>query len=208
MPSAITEQTCYTQLREACRAYYDFSDASFEAFKRITFVKTVEKGNILQDTYSKARYIYFICKGILRTYYLSEEGTTYTKNLFGENGFSASKVSLLTGEDSYLSIEALEESTLIFIDFVAYQTLIETNGEFKDFYIRYLEKNWVIVKEKNEISLILDDAMTRYRNFLRQNPEMEKRIPLHYIADHLGITPTQLSRIRRKLKEERQGLKR
>ncbi|MCH9813977.1 MAG: cyclic nucleotide-binding domain-containing protein, partial [Epsilonproteobacteria bacterium] len=143
--------TYFDQLRSACSAYYDFSDESFEAFKKICFVKEVKKGDILQDTYSKAQYIYFICKGILRTYYLNERGDIYTKNLFSENYFSASKVSLLTKEDSYLNIEALEDCTLVYIDFEGYKKLIESNSEVKDFYISYLEKNWIIVKESNEI---------------------------------------------------------
>ncbi|WP_320033813.1 Crp/Fnr family transcriptional regulator [Halarcobacter sp.] len=190
----------FKQLREVCNQYHKFSDEAFEALINISFIKEVKKGEILQDTYSKAKYIYFICKGILRTFYLGENGQIYTKNLFCENYFSASKVSLLTKEDSYLNIEALEDSCLIYIDFEKYRNLIDCNVEFKDFYINYLEKNWVIVKEKNEISLILDDASTRYLNFITNNPNIEKRIPQHHIANHLGITPTQLSRIRKKLK--------
>ena len=172
-----------------------------EKLKNITFLKDVKKGEVLLDNYSKAKYIYFICKGILRTYYLGQKGEIYTKNLFSENYFSASKVSLLTKEDSYLNIEALEDCTLIFIDFEKYKELIEKYNEFKTFYINYLEKNWVIIKEKNEISLILDDATTRYENFIKNNPNIENRIAKHHIANHLGITPTQLSRIRKKLKK-------
>jgi signal-transduction protein with cAMP-binding, CBS, and nucleotidyltransferase domain len=196
------EEEYFNQLREVCKQYYNFSDEAFKAFKSICFIKEVKKGEVLQDTYSVAKYIYFICKGILRTYYLSENAEIYTKNLFSENYFSASKVSLITKEDSYLNIEALEDSILIYIDFDGYKKLIGENIEFKDFYINYLEKNWVIVKEKNEISLIVDDATTRYLNFIEKNPNIEKRIPQHHIANHLGITPTQLSRIRKKLKNQ------
>lgn len=189
----------YEQFRKVCKQYYNFDDENFERLKNITFLKEVKKAEILLDNYSKAKYIYFICKGILRTYYLGENAEIYTKNLFSENYFSASKVSLITKEDSYLNIEALEDCTLIYIDFEKYKELIDKYNEFKTFYINYLEKNWVIVKEKNEISLILDDATTRYENFIKNNPNIENRIAQHHIANHLGITPTQLSRIRKKL---------
>ena len=192
----------FEQFRLACSQYYNFSDEVFEDFKNICFIREVKKGEILQDTYTEAKYIYFICKGILRTYYLNEKGQIYTKNIFSENYFSASKVSLITKKDSYLNIDVLEDSTLIYINFEKYKELIKTKIEFKDFYINYLEKNWVIIKEKNEISLILDDAMTRYQNFIKQNPNIQNRIPLHHIANHLGITPTQLSRIRKNIKNQ------
>lgn len=193
------QEIYYEQFRTICNQYYTFDDENFEEFRKITFIKEVEKGEVLQDNYSCAKYIYFICKGILRTYFLSEDGTIYTKNLFSENYFSASKVSLITQEDSYLNIEALENSTLIYIDFAKYKNLVDTKDAFKTFYINYLEKNWIIVKEKNEISLILDDATTRYQKFIQNNPNIETRIALHHIANHLGITPTQLSRIRKSL---------
>lgn len=193
----------YKQFRKACDEYFVFDDERFEKLKDITFFKEIKKGEILLDNYSKAKYIYFICKGVLRTYYLDENGKTYTKNLFIENYFSTSKVSLLTKETSYLSIEALEDCSLIFIDYDKYKELISKYDEFKNFYINYLEKNWVIVKEKNEISLILDDAKLRYQNLIKNNPNIENRIPLHYIADHLGITATQLSRIRSKLRNSK-----
>ncbi|BFU78488.1 hypothetical protein ALC152_17030 [Arcobacter sp. 15-2] len=192
----------FEQFRLACSQYYNFSDEVFEDFKNICFIREVKKGEILQDTYTEAKYIYFICKGILRTYYLNEKGQIYTKNIFSENYFSASKVSLITKKDSYLNIDVLEDSILIYINFEKYKELIKTKIEFKDFYINYLEKNWVIIKEKNEISLILDDAMTRYQNFIEQNPNIQNRIPLHHIANHLGITPTQLSRIRKNIKNQ------
>ena len=83
-----------------------------------------------------------------------------------------------------------------------YKELIEKYSEFKTFYINYLEKNWVIIKERNEISLIIDDATTRYENFIKNNPNIENRIAQHHIANHLGITPTQLSRIRKKIKSQ------
>lgn len=195
------DEIYFNKMREVTDLYHKFSDESFEKFKSICFVKKIKKTDVLQDTFSVAKYIYFIYKGVLRTYYLNENGAIYTKNLFTENYFSASKVSLLTNEDSYLNIDALEDSILIFIDFKKYKELIKTNDEFKDFYINYLEKNWVIVKEKNEISLILDEAIVRYQNFIKNNPNIENRIPLHHIANHLGITATQLSRIRKKIKE-------
>ena len=56
-------------------------------------------------------------------------------------------------------------------------------------------------KEKRELDIVLKDAEERYLDFIKYKPGIETRIPLHYIASHLGITPTQLSRIRKKIKK-------
>lgn len=51
------------------------------------------------------------------------------------------------------------------------------------------------------LALHFDSAEERYRTLLNDYPEIEKEIPLRYIASTLGISPETLSRIRRKLKK-------
>jgi len=193
------EARFWEQFYEALNHYAPINRDEFALIKPYLKLRVVKKGEVLQDAYSPADAIYFICEGLLRTYYLGENSALYTKNLFHENYFSASVVSLLTGENSYLCIEALEPSVVMEINYLGYKTLIESHESYKNFYIRYLEKNWIIEKERNEISLIVDNATTRYQKFLEKHPEIEKRASQHHIASHLGITPTQLSRIRKSL---------
>ena len=189
----------FDQLFQALNRYSPLSHDDFLLLKPYLELKNVAKNELLPDNYTPAHALYFIAEGLLRTYYLHEDGTIYNKNLFMEDYFSASVVSLLSGENSYLCIEALEPSIIIHIDYKGYRHLIDTQEAFKNFYIRYLEANWVIEKERNEISLIVDNATTRYQNFIARYPDIEHRISQHHIAAHLGITPTQLSRIRKSL---------
>lgn len=46
-------------------------------------------------------------------------------------------------------------------------------------------------------SFALDDAATRYRRFRADYGRYEASIPQYLVASWLGITPTQLSRIRK-----------
>ena len=39
----------------------------------------------------------------------------------------------------------------------------------------------------------------RYEDLIKNHPEIIKRVPQHYIASFLGITPTSLSRIRNRI---------
>jgi len=49
--------------------------------------------------------------------------------------------------------------------------------------------------------MALLDADKRYIIMREKFPTIESVVPQYYIASYLGISPTQLSRIRRKLKE-------
>ena len=100
-------------------------------------------------------------------------------------------------EDSYLNIEALEDSLLIFIDFEKYKELIEKYSEFKTFYINYLEKNWVIIK-KEMISLMMMMQQQDMKICIKIILILKIRIAQASYSKSFGITPTQLSRIRKK----------
>lgn len=41
-------------------------------------------------------------------------------------------------------------------------------------------------------------ASDRYHFILNNNPDLLEKFPLHFIASMIGVTPTQLSRIRKK----------
>jgi hypothetical protein len=56
-----------------------------------------------------------------------------------------------------------------------------------------------IIKEKRERDLLLLDAETRYKDFLRDFPGIDQRVNLGIIASYLGIKQETLSRIRRRI---------
>ncbi len=106
-------------------------------------------------------------------------------------------VSLLTKDPSCFEIEALEDSKVIFIDYEKFRQLLVKKDDLKLFQIYYLEKNWLIEKESREVAFVQKSAAERYAEFLEKFPTLESRVPQYLIASHLGITPTQLSRIRK-----------
>ncbi|MFT4665925.1 MAG: CRP-like cAMP-binding protein [Gammaproteobacteria bacterium] len=57
----------------------------------------------------------------------------------------------------------------------------------------------MIENEKRQIAFATQSATERYLTFLEKYPLLDKRIPQLHIASYLGITPTQLSRIRKEL---------
>ncbi|OUS29752.1 hypothetical protein A9Q98_05875 [Thalassotalea sp. 42_200_T64] len=106
---------------------------------------------------------------------------------------------LLTSSPSILSLEAIEDSLIIEINFIAYRKLMLQNDELKLFQIYYLEKNWLLAKESREIEFVQNDASARYLCFINEYPALKDRLPQYHIASYLGITPTQLSRIKKNL---------
>jgi CRP-like cAMP-binding protein len=189
-------------LKSKFESYAPISENSWQLIESIVEFQSVKKGELLLRNGEVAKEIYFICEGALRAFITDAAGNTYNKNIFLEGDFAGSKASLLQQTPSNFEIEALEDSILININYKKYKELIFKNDDLKNFYISYLQNHWVIEKERREISIVMENATERYLQLLSKHPDISERIALHHIASHLGITPTQLSRIRKALEKD------
>lgn len=199
---SINQNKYLNDLKSKFESYAPISETSWKLIENIVEFKSFKKGESLLRKGQVAKEIHFVCQGALRAYITDKAGNIYNKNIFLEGDFAGSKTSLLQQTPSNFEIEVLEDSVLININYKKYKELIFQNDDLKNFYIAYLEKNWVIKKEQREISLVMENATERYLHLLSTHPDLEQRIPLLHIASHLGITPTQLSRIRKSLEKD------
>lgn len=180
-------------------AYHKLSTRTIDALRKILSVKMFKKNDIILRAGDVARSYYFVKSGLLGYYSLDEEGHVIYKLFFEENSFCASTSSIVQENPSEFSIVALEDSELIVYHANTFRKLIAEHHDLALFQIAYLEKNWVVKKEPLEINLKSISAKQRYIE-LSKNQKLFRRLKQHQIASYLGITPTQLSRIRRELK--------
>lgn len=196
------KETYLNNLKNSIESYSPISEQSWKLIENITGFQTLKKGETLLQNGEIAKDLHFIAKGVLRAFITDEQGNFYNKNLFLENYIAGSKVSLMLQKPSNFTIEALEDSIVININYKKYMELIYQNDDLKNFYIAHLEKNWIIEKEEREVALVMQNATERYVSLLEKHPDIADRVPLLHIASHLGITPTQLSRIRKSLEKK------
>ena len=148
-------------LKSKFESYAPISETSWQLIESIVEFQSVKKGELLLRNGEIAKEIYFICKGALRAFITDATGNTYNKNIFLEGDFAGSKASLLQQTPSNFEIEALGDSFLININYKKYKELIFQKDDLKNFYISYLEKHWVIEKERREISIVMENATER-----------------------------------------------
>jgi CRP-like cAMP-binding protein len=189
----------YQAFKQALDAYTPISDTTWQALKVVTQIKRLEKHQVLYQAGDIPSTFAWVFDGLIRGFVGDDKGNEYNKKFFDEGKFPGAMSALLTNTPSKLGFDALEETFLIEIDFLAFRRLLLEYDDLKLFQIYYLEKNWLLDKDEREIALVQQDASARYQRFLSEFPSLVERLPQYHIASHLGITPTQLSRIRKKL---------
>ena len=187
----------FNSLRDSITTYAPCSDECWSALQYALSHKQLKRQALLLEAGTIPTSFAYVCKGLLRAYITDSEGNEYSKNFFSEGSYPGSMIALLTQSASKFAIEALEPVELIEINFKRYRELLNSNHELAKFHIAYLEKHWILEKEPREVAFVQQSASERYSEFLAKHPELAHRIPQYHIASHLGITPTQLSRIRK-----------
>lgn len=169
-----------------------------EEFVRTGKVKTILASDFFVKAGEVPYKVAFISSGLFRYVYVNDRGDEFTKGIISEHHFLSSYSAMIQQKPSFFSIEALEDSEILEVNWSSIQQLMETDVFWVRFLLSFVEMGFMI-KEKRERDLLLLDAETRYENFLREFPGMDQRVKQVIVASYLGIKPETLSRIRRKI---------
>lgn len=144
-----------------------------------------------------ARHTYYIEKGCVRIWF-NHQGKDITLNFFFEGEGVSSIESFREGKPGHYYLETLEPSIIYRIERENFRYILEDSPAFK----RKIEEETfkqLFMYQNLFLSRIRDSAAERYKELIRNRPEILMRIPQHYIATYLGITSVSLSRIRKGL---------
>ncbi|MBL4633860.1 MAG: Crp/Fnr family transcriptional regulator [Kofleriaceae bacterium] len=191
-------EPAFMALRSTMNSYFPISDPTWTSLREFCDFRQLEKHRFLYPAGVHPKSFSFVYSGLFRLFYADQDGSEYNKNFFDSGSFPGSMAALLKGEVSEYAIESLEDSSVITINFRRFRQLLLQADDLKMFQIYYLEKNWLLEKDARELQIVQEDAAQRYQRFLGRYPSIAARIPQYHIASHLGITPTQLSRVRKK----------
>jgi|LGVE01.1.fsa_nt_gb CRP-like cAMP-binding protein len=160
----------------------------------------IAKGEFLSKEGEVCNKLYIIKNGILRSFFYKdgEELTTY----FNIEGTIATALrSYLKEVKAHENLQALTEVEYYYIKKTDMNILYNKIPNWNKIGRVLMEKLYVKMEERS-ISLQYNNAKERYLKFLIDFPDLANRIPLHFIASYIGVTPETLSRIRKKIIKE------
>jgi CRP-like cAMP-binding protein len=163
--------------------------------------KQFKKKELILQEGDVCKYAYFVNSGCLR-YFYNVKGQENTGQFFFENGWYTDYDSFLTGKPTKQNIETLEKSELLLLSGKDLQQLYIDIPKFERFGRLMAESAFLGIRQRTEM-LENQTAEERYLNLMKERPKVFERIPQHYIASYLGIKPPSLSRIRKRIFENK-----
>ncbi len=185
-------------LRAQIEKLVKLSDADWELLLPYLELKTIRKNTLFAEEGKMGKEVGMIIEGCMRHYYTKdgEERSTY---FYFENALVGAYLSCITGMPSQISIDALADTQLIVFPYKKLAELFDTNKTWERFGRKLAE--WALIGvEERMVGLLTLSPEERYHQLLASNKQkIIERIPQHYIANYLGITPVSLSRIRNRV---------
>lgn len=142
-------------------------------------------------------------RGLMRTYYLNQEGVERNRSFHAEGSWLGSGVPPGPSICPY-TMEAMEQTQVVELPYATLQ------GWHDDFpAIRPLlheAMNCLFTGQaQREAELLTLSPLERYQAFMADQAAIVARIPIHHVASYLGISNVSLSRIRARLGMANQG---
>lgn len=156
----------------------------------------VAKNHILIEYGKVCDCIWFIQKGLVRHFYLDNNGKQRNTWFSSEGTITSNVFSFINQTGSDETIETLEECLIYKLKFSDITYLQKQHHEFCLWYIKMIEKYYFMQIEQRMDELQFLSASERYKALLKLNPSYVNRISLGNIASYLNISQETLSRLR------------
>lgn len=188
------------QIRQFFSYISPLTDDSWAEIEPLFQRKVLPANSFFVEEHAYAREIAFLESGCVRAFFTNREGKEYNKQFFVGPSLIGAYTSLLTGQKNKIPQQALTDCVIWSAN---YEGLTKQFDRFHDLerLARKIAEHYFLEKEAKELEMALMDASERYLLFRQQFPGLEQLIPQYHIASYLGISATQLSRIRHKMSQ-------
>ena len=184
------------QFKNSIEKIHPLGNECWASIEPLIYIKELDKNEYYSKEGQLTKDLGFIAEGILRIYYLNEKGEEWNKHFLQENDFVVASIS--PEKKSITNIQALSKVRILSIPYVGLMELADKYNQI-NIFIQKLTFKYLEQKQEREIRLLSEDALNNYLMFKESFPDFENQIPHYHIASYLGITPTQLSRLRKKI---------
>ncbi|MDP4285330.1 MAG: Crp/Fnr family transcriptional regulator [Bacteroidota bacterium] len=174
----------------------NFSGEEKKNLKKYFKIRTFKKKEKILNKGEVEMYFNFVYKGLIRQYYIDENGNEVNTRFADAGDIICSEFSYFSGTPSGYISEAVENSTLLSIT-VEDMDYIQSQGMNFLRFGKLLMARVFFLKEERERKFLSNDAKKKVELFYRLRPKMALRLSQINIASYLNLKPETFSKLKK-----------
>ena len=171
------------------------SDDEMQEFLSYFKLTKVKKRQFIVQPEFVARYRNYVLNGCFRGYVVTDGGEDHTIQLAIEDWWISDYNSYIYQTPATMFVIAIEDSTILQIDFENEQKLKKANPKFETFF-RISAESSAAYMQRRIITDLTKTAEERFIEFEKKYPLIINRFPQFVIASYIGMTTQYLSKLR------------
>lgn len=176
------------------RSIHPLPEALRDHLEDIVKEKKLARKDYLLKAGQTCTNIYFIERGLLRSYYL-KGGREVSSCFMKEGDMCISVESFFTQQYGQENIQAIEECVVYYIGYEELQRIYKDFSEF-NMIGRILVERCYLMAVQRMTAMWMQRAPDRYDWLAKNFPDLLQRVPAKHLASYLGITEGMLSTIK------------
>jgi len=183
-----------TVFRQHLEEIIPLTDAGFAQILSHFTIKKLKKHQFVIQAGSMVDHEYFVISGLLRSSYTNEDGKVHIIQFAMENWWISDYQALITQTRAIFEIDCLEDVELLCLSSESKKRLCAEFPVMEHFFRVKTTAGYVGLQQRI-LSLLNNDAQSRYQKLFAQYPALFQRVPKTLIASYLGVSRETLSRL-------------
>jgi CRP-like cAMP-binding protein len=175
----------------------NLSAGELEHFNSILQYKVIPKKTMLLQAGNICNFEAYVIKGCIREYYIDSHGAELTLQFAVEDWWVSDLTSFEDQKASNTYIETLEDCELLMLSRQSKEQLLAEIPKLERMFRLMIQRHLSVVQSRL-FKTVTQSGIEKYLEFIKRYPSIPQRVPQHYIASYLGMSPEFLSKLRTK----------
>ncbi len=165
-------------------------DYFFSFFKPASFKKKqqiISAGDLVEQEY-------FVLSGCLKTFFINDEHKMHILQFATHTWWASDYNALHNQSRATVNLDCVSDANALCLSNEDREKVCKEIHEVETFF-RWRSNKGYIGLQKRIMSLLNNDARSRYEELMQQYPELYNLVPKHLIAAYLGVSRETLSRL-------------
>ena len=177
----------------------ELSDSEYKDFASIWKPFSANRKEIITKTGEPEKYLYFVLSGVQRICFFDEDDHEATLIFTYPYSFAGVVDSMMLNLPSKFDFECIEDSTFLRARYKDLEELIDKNKGIANFIRKALAISLSGLLDRM-VELQALSSEEKFRNLMKRSSHLLNLIPHKYLANYIGIDPTNFSKMVNRIK--------